>query len=175
MYPVIYQRNLFYEGNGIILNIREYLIGVTAAAIICAVVKAFFAEKGFVGSAVKMLLGLLMTLAIVRPWISVSFDSILDWPGSISTSGQTIVDEAERTALDSLRQCIKEETEAYILEKAKSMGADVDVEVTLSDADLPVPIGAEITGAVSPYTKQVIAQMMTQELGINKEAQKWIG
>lgn len=175
MHIALYQCYLFYERDGIILDIREYLIGVTAAAIFCAAVRLILPEKGFVASASKLLLGLLMTLTVVRPWVSISMEDMFQWPSSLSNEGQQIVAQAEKTTTDALRESIKKQVKSYISEKALSMGTEVEADVSLSDSDLPVPVAAVITGAVSPYAKQMITQILTQELGITKEAIEWIG
>ena len=46
--------------------IREYLIGVVAAALLCGVITTLIGTKGTVGVAVKLVSGLLMLLAVVR-------------------------------------------------------------------------------------------------------------
>ena len=78
-------------------------------------------------------------------------------------------------AEDAYRSGIKQRTESYILEKARSLGTEVTVEVTLSTEEMPVPIGVTLTGSISPYAKEQLAQMMEQELGINRKEQIWIG
>lgn len=168
------QCDLLYEGDGINVWIREYLVGVTAAALICGIIRALFPEKGAVGAVIKTLLGLAMLLAVVRPWMSISTDGIYGWKNDISFDAQGIVNNAEASAKEQLRQRIMEQTQSYILAKADSLGAQVEVSVEVSDEAMAVPCAVRITGAVSPYAKQAISRMITEELGIDREAQEWI-
>ena len=166
--------DLFYDRNGIIVWIREYLIGVTAAALLCGIIKTFLPEKGTVSTVIKMLLGLLMILSVLGPWVSVSVDGMFDWSQDLSADAQAIVNNAQQDAKDSIRQRIKEQTEEYILAKAETLGAQLQVSIEISD-ETSAPCAAEISGAISPYAKQVISQVLTDELGINREDQRWIG
>lgn len=169
------QFGVFYERNGIIVQIREYLIGVTAAALICGIVKALLPEKSGLGIVVKSLLAVAMLLAAVQPLTGMRVDGLFDWTGDISADAQTIISDAEFASKEAMQARIKEQTEAYILAKAESLGAQLEVSVTLSDNQFAEPVGVRIAGAISPYAKQVLIQTITDDLGIDREAQQWIG
>ena len=72
-----------------------------------------------------------------------------------------------------LAQFIKERTQSYILDKAQSLNAVLDVEVTLSDDEIPVPVKVCITGKVSPYARGRLENLIIEDLGIEKENQIW--
>ena len=78
-------------------------------------------------------------------------------------------------AMDAYRQGIIIRTESYILEKAKALNCDLQVEVILSSDATPVPEQVRISGSISPYAKQAISTMLTEDLGIDREAQIWTG
>ena len=156
-------------------DIREYLIGVVASAVLCGVITTLIGKKGMVGSVVKLLTGLLMTMAVVRPWVGISLDGLFGWTEDYTQQGQGIVSWGENIAMDAYQEGIKERTEAYILEKARSMGANLTVEVTLSDGEMPIPIRVTLSGNISPYAKGVLGTMLSQELGIDREEQIWTG
>lgn len=169
------QLGVFYERNGIIVQIREYLIGVTAAALICGIVKTFLPDKGGTGTVVKTLLAVAMLLVVVKPLTGMRTEGLFDWTEDISADAQGIVSDAEFVSKEAMRSRIKEQTQAYILAKAQSLGTQLEVSVVLSDDMLAQPVGVRITGAVSPYAKQVLMQAITDDLGIDREAQQWIG
>jgi len=50
----------------------------------------------------------------------------------------------------------------------------LDVEVELGDCE-PVPASVRITGPASPYARTQLQKRITDELGIPKERQQWIG
>lgn len=157
------------------MQIREYLIGVTAAALICGIVKALLPDKGGTGTVVRTLLAVAMLLASVQPLTGVTANGLLDWTDDISADANKIVSDAEFASKEAMHARIKEQSEAYILAKAESLGAQLEVSVSLSDDMLAQPVGVRITGAVSPYAKQVLMQTITDDLGIDREAQQWIG
>ena len=154
-------------------QIREYLIGVTVAAILCGIVTAISGKKGFLGSVMKLLTGLLMALALVAPWVSISLVDLFGWTENIKSDADDIVLQGQSTGEETYRRVIKERLEAYILDEARAMGADLSVAVTLSQEGTPVPVAAELSGSISPYHKQRLSLFMTNELGIEREDQIW--
>ena len=154
-------------------GIREYLIGVIAAAVLCGLVTTILDPKGMVGTAVKLMAGLLMLLAVIRPWVSISLDTLLDWTDGITVNGSNFVSDGEMMAQSAYRQSIIQRTEAYILDEAKALDCDVTVEVVLSDDDMPVPKLVKLAGEVSPYARQTLSNFLTERLGIKREDQIW--
>ena len=79
----------------------------------------------------------------------------------------------ENLARDSMADIIKEETEAYILDKAADLHENLRVEVAVGEDNLPAAV--TISGGASPYARRQIQAMIANDLGISKENQKWIG
>ena len=79
----------------------------------------------------------------------------------------------ENLARDSMADIIKEETEAYILDKAADLHANLHVEVTVGEDNLPTAV--TLSGEASPYARRQIQAIIANDLGIAKENQKWIG
>lgn len=156
-------------------EIREYLIGVTVAAILCGIVTALSGEKGFLGAVMKLLTGLLMALALVSPWVTISLDGLFGWTEAVKTDAESVVQQGQSLGEETYRQVIKERLEAYILDEAQALGLDLTVAITLADDGTPIPVAAELTGSASPYLKQRLSLLLANELGIEKEDQIWIG
>lgn len=156
-------------------EIREYLIGVAAAAILCGIVTAMSEEKGFLGSGMKLLTGLLMALALVSPWASIPLDGLFGWTQSIQADAGSLVHQGQSIGEETYRKVIKQRLEAYILDEAQALGLDLSVAVTLAEDGVPIPVSAELTGSASPYLKQRMTLFLANELGIEREDQKWIG
>ena len=72
-----------------------------------------------------------------------------------------------------LAQIISEQTEAYILDKAADLHANLHVEVTVGEDNLPTAV--TLSGEASPYARRQIQAIIANDLGISKENQKWIG
>ena len=154
-------------------QLRNYVITVVAAAVICAVINALMDKKGTHGAIVKMLTGLFLTVAVLSPWVSIR---ISDW-NSFSMDLEAAAGEAvavgEEMAADAMKGIIKEKAEAYILDKAASMAINIEVEVMLDSADLPLPEKVYLKGSASPYAKERLCQCIAADLGIPEEKQIW--
>ena len=154
-------------------GIREYLVGVAAAAILCGIANSLIGTKGTVGVTIKLLSGLLMLMVVIRPWTSVSLDGFFNWAEDISAEGADVVASGEMLAEEAYKDSIIQQTEAYILEEARALGCELTVEVVLSDGEIPVPSQVRLTGSVSPYAKGKLSTMLTDTLGIRREEQIW--
>ena len=155
-------------------SIRQYVLQIVAAALICGILTSLPFNKGMLATAVKFVAGILMILSVVQPWVSISVEGLSDWKGEIAMDGEYFMSEGVKKADAAYRQSIKEQVEAYILDEADALDCALTVYVILSDDELPVPEKATITGEVSPYAKQTLSSMMEKQLGIQKEAQAWI-
>ncbi len=152
--------------------IGDYLLGVTAAALLCALVKKLPLQASL-GSAVGLLAAVFMALSVVAPWVQLRLNEDTFSVGDIRDRAQQIASEGEKAATMELRSIISGRVGTYILDKATSLGACLEVEVTLSD-DMPVqPVAVKIKGDVSPYAKAVLQEYIQDYFGISTEAQTW--
>lgn len=155
--------------------IRGYLLSVTAAAVICAVVSALLGKKGTISAMGKLLTGIFLAITVISPLAKIQLSNADALWDDLSVDAAAAVAAGEEAANNELRAGIKSQTEAYILDKAASYAAELTVEVTLSDDDPPLPCAVRLTGSVSPYAKRQLQQLIAEDLGIPKEAQTWIG
>lgn len=155
-------------------SIRAYLLSVMTAAVICAVVKQLFKEKNGVSSVIHLLAGVFLAVTMLRPVLSVSFSSVMRDIADYENAALLVIEEGQHQAEASLAAIIKEETQAYILEQAERLKLDVSVDVRLSNDDLPVPVEVTVQGAVSPYARAYLANIIEQNIGISEENQIWI-
>lgn len=164
---------MFHERGVIVPGLREYLLSITAAAVICAIVKHMVGEKKNTGKLVYVISGLFMIITIVSPVMQFRFGDLRGYLDGLQADGQYICEEGKKMATDELKNIIKEQTEAYILNEAERLDTRLDVEVTLSDSYPPQPNQVVLKGSVSPYQKQSISQYMSEYLGISQEQQIW--
>ena len=68
---------------------------------------------------------------------------------------------------------IKSRTQAYILDKAMALELQLQVEVVLSEDEIPVPEEVRLAGKASPYAKARLQQIIKEDLGIDKEHLIW--
>ena len=154
-------------------DIRQYIIGVVAAALLCGISTALVHEKTALGSSVKFITGLLMVLAVVQPWTRISLDFFGDWQESVSADASDIVSYGKESAMEAYRAGIKEQLESYIQDEANALGAELSVQITLMEGDVPVPSRVVLSGDISPSGKQTITALLTERLGISQEEQVW--
>lgn len=154
-------------------EVRSYLLLVTSAAVLCAIVRTMFGGKSGTSAVIKMLCGLLLAFCLVSPLVnlekidfSVFVDEISDEAAQSTASGEIM-------AADAMRSIIRGRTEAYILDKATAIGLELEVEVLLNDASPPQPCAVVIRGTVPPYAKEVMSQYIADNLAIAREDQTW--
>ena len=156
-------------------EIRQYLIRVTATAIICGIVAAITGKKGSIPAMIRVMSALLLATVLIAPIVKLRLPEFSDLRDQLRIEGDAFVEEGMLSSREALAAIIKRETEAYILDKAASVGADITVNVSLTEDTLPAPKSVQISGAVSPYGKTWLQQKISEELGIPLEEQKWIG
>ena len=154
--------------------LREYLLGMLCTALFCGIITGLVGQKSFCASAVRLLAGFCMVFAVVAPLTDFQLPNLRDYYEQISWEGDEMIADGEAYAKQAMKEIIMERTRAYILEKAESCGAALTVELTLSDASIPVPIAVKLSGNISPYHKNVMTEMLEDELGITAEDQTWI-
>lgn len=153
-------------------GMRDYLLSVIAAAVIGGIVNSI-AGKGAGGSMIRLIAGLFLTFTLIQPVVDLNINSFTDWVDGISQSSTAAVTDGLSMRDNALRAGIKDAAEAYILDKACRMDVSLAVEIGLSDDELPVPESISLSGNVSPYAKQQLQALIAEDLGIDKEHQKW--
>ena len=154
-------------------HIREYLLSVTAAAIFCGLLKSLSAKQGSTGGILRLICGIFLTLTVIRPLADIHPEDLDLFSHQIRQDAHAAVEAGEDYGKTAMARIIKEETEAYILDKALAFDADITVEVTVS-GDPPVPTGCFIRGKLSPYARRQLKHILEQDLGIGEEAIQWI-
>ena len=151
---------------------RNYILSIVATAIFCTITNTLFEEKTAIGKTVRLLGGILLSVAIIAPVTKISFDNIGNYFNDISLTAEHYAAQGEDSAKESMLRIIKDNSEAYILDKANGLGLEIAVEVEVGADDM-IPNGVTISGTVSPYAREVMGTYMEDTLGIPKENQKW--
>ena len=155
-------------------GIREYLLSVICAGVICGVVTSLAGKKSANGAIIRLISGLYMSITLISPLVNIQLTDYTDYFNRFAIESDNAVFSGESAAEEELYSIIKSQTEAYILDKAGSMDAVLDVEVTVNEDSPPVPCGVTITGTISPYAKEILSRLIANDLGIQKEDQNWV-
>lgn len=151
--------------------IRSWLLGLTGAAVFCAIATEL-TPKGPVKGVVRMVCGVVMAAALVAPLYAFDFPAYALNMARYRAEAATITAEGREISDTLDRRVIEETLEAYILDKAQTLGAEVSaarVTVRWSGEGVWYPEAAEIAG----NWNGALAGAIEAELGIPKEAQTW--
>ncbi len=152
----------------------QYIVSVVTAALICGILTGFMKDCG-TKKLLKLLCGLFLTFTVLRPVVRFTVPEIPDLE-KISAEAEKASLEGKRIMEDTLTSIITAQSEAYILDKAKTMEVFLTAEVATSSEDgIPVPESVVLEGDVSMEAKQKLSQIIADELGIPKENQVWTG
>lgn len=149
--------------------LREWLLGIIAAALIVSVMYALV-PKGTLRSAAHLAGGLVLLLTILRPVMGLRMEELQirweDWEAAIE-------EEIGVYQLDTQRQMaelIEAETGAYISKKATELGCPCRAEVKTEVREgVPFPCGA----ALDIKYHAGLSRWMAEELAIPTEKQRW--
>ena len=150
----------------------KWLIGVTAAAILCALADSLMPDGG-VRRVGKLALGLVMLAAILRPLARLEVSSPAElWEGyqaQTAVWAQALEEEREQT----MKTIIEQEFAAYIVDKAEKLGAVCTAQVTCQAGENGVflPQTAVLSGRSIPEQREALAQVLEEELGIPRARQ----
>lgn len=154
--------------------IRQYLLSIVSVVIICSIMLALAGKNTTLSSVLRLLSGLLMSVVLVKPWVqnaSWRYSVYFEEAGELSERAAAY---GKSEAWSELASLIKSRTEAYILDKAASMGAQLSVNIKLTDSEIPEPYQVTVSGNASPYVKQTLKRFIANNLGISEENQTWI-
>ena len=154
-------------------GLRRYLFSLAAAALLCAMVKSLV-PKGKMERVVSMLCGVFLAMTAMSPlakWELPDFAAQLSKVQIAAEEAKTGVEIQSREALCAI---IKEKTQTYIWDKAKELGLDVEVTVTVEAKDgCPYPAAVHISGPCTASQRQALTGYIEENLAIGKERQLW--
>ena len=154
-------------------GMRDYILGIGAAAVICAITLSFGA-KGKMQPLLKLICGLVLTFSVLKPVLAFSHGGIAELGIDYGRIAEDAALAGKELGEQTLRDIIIQETSTYILDKAQAMGLDIQVDIGLDLYGPPVPKEVTIRGRLSPYERQKFSRFLREQLGIEEAQQKWI-
>ena len=156
-------------------GLRQYLIAVTAAAILCSIVKSITNEKTVTGAVLHLMAGIIMTVTVLSPVVQLDLSDIPALSDDFLTQADAAAAVGEEMAAAEINAIISEQTQAYILDKAAAFGAALQVEVCMANDGSYRPESVVLQGSISPYAKARLQSIIEEDIQIAKEKQQWIG
>ncbi len=156
--------------------LRNWLIGIVAAAMLVSVLDALL-PKGGSGKIAKLAGGLVLLLAVVQPLLQIQGETISDgWEDYKEELSQysNDLEIAEENLMEGL---IAQQSATYIQDKAMTMGITCTAEVETSpDEDgNPLPYAIVITGALTQGEQEQLTQIIATDLAIPAQRQTYQG
>ena len=153
--------------------LKDYLIGLITVAIISAVLTTLTKNSKSCNQIIKMLCGIFMVITAISPIGKIQLHDLSVHISALSTEAKSLTEEGRLAAQQEREAIIKQQLEAYIIDKAHTLETEIQVEFTLSQDELQIPESIHIRGAVSPHTKSLLSQWIYKEFGIPEEQQQW--
>lgn len=153
--------------------VRQWLLGVTAAAMVLSLADALVPEGG-VKKVCRLAGGLALLLAAVNPVIGLLDGSAL--AGALDRwkeERQSFALELEEQRDGFYLAIIEEETAAYVMDKARELGFDCVAEVTYGYDEEGVPRPWEIAarGEWTEGQREALSRVLEEELGVPAQRQ----
>jgi len=121
----------------------KYILSVGLAAILAGILNGFTDGKSSLGALTRMVCGMFLALTVISPFHDLNMTYITSFAQSFDEAAEASVSYGETIADQAVRDIIKQETEAYILDKAGLYQLKLDVEVELGDCE---PVPASVSG-----------------------------
>jgi len=155
--------------------IRTWIMGLTGAAFL-ATIATTLTPKGRPRAVVGLVTGLVTIVALIAPIIEFDYAAYASNVAHFEVSLEARNQEWEASQERLTSRIIRERSEAYILDKAESLGlVGLDVEVaTGRNADgWLFPDRVWIIGEVSAAQQRALAEFLAGTFGIPAERQYW--
>ena len=153
--------------------VKEYILNIVAVGMITAICITLVQKNTSAGMIIKMLGGIFLVITLISPLVKIRFDDLGVLWEQISAEGDLLAQEGNDSTQEALSTVIKEDLEAYILDKADELGLTLKITVQMDQHNTVMPQTVKLQGAVSPYQKRLLSAFMEEELGITEAQQEW--
>lgn len=153
-------------------EIRSYILSVTAAAVLCAMVSTLAGKSGNLSALVKLMSGVVLACVVISPVAKISAIDLSRYLDGLNLDAMAAVEAGTDYTKTQTSGLITEALEAYILDKAEELSLDISVELTLDDETM-LPSAVRIAGDASPHARSVLEQTLGDDLEIPLEAVTW--
>ncbi len=154
--------------------LREWLMGIVAASILCAAADSLMPDGGVkrIGKLAGALVILCVTLQPLAQLRGMDLTQLLSqYNQSIRQEEHSLLEQTQRTQ----KAVMEEHCAAYISDKAAQMGVvcRVEVECELHADGLYLPRRARMWGTFSDVEQSQLTRLLQRELGIPIEEQSY--
>ena len=155
--------------------LRNWIISVTAAAIVSAVALAVTPQSRS-KKATSLACGLLMITVLVGPVLKLDMESFAGYTAAFRYEAGRYIENLENTNEKLTGLMIRAQTEAYILDKARALKieeARAVVTVREGEDGMICPYAVELGGNATEDAKHELSRCIEADLAIPVERQRW--
>ena len=153
--------------------IRQWLLGVTAAAVLVALAEALCPD-GNIRGILRLIGGLVLLTAVLNPLLRLDTEEL---DRALSEYRLELEDYSARLEEENetlMRDIIEEQAAAYIQDKAAGQGIDCRVSVEAAGTgDWPVPTSVTVEGTLTEGQRAALTQMIQADFAIPAERQTY--
>lgn len=153
-------------------KLGEYVVTICCAALLCGIVNAMM-PKGTAKELLKIVGGLFLVFTIIQPVQNVQLPEAADYGAGWQEEANIIIAQGEEMARQAAMMSIKQELEAYILDKAQALRLEIRAQLKLNEETLH-PESLTIIGKGAPEARNQLNSWICRELGLTQEEITWI-
>ncbi|MEG0777491.1 MAG: stage III sporulation protein AF [Oscillospiraceae bacterium] len=153
----------------------EWIRAIAGAALIASVAISL-TPSGKTKNVLRLICGVVLIIAMISPVIKPNMPAISMDMAKYRQNADELLKKAEESTNNLSRSIIEQESEAYILDKAQSMGIAINsvcVTAKWGDEGYWYPNEIEIVSNISPGEKNRLSNSIEAELGVSKDRQYW--
>lgn len=154
-------------------QLKEYIFSIICVCLLCGMAAILIGKDEPAGKVFKLLSALFITLTVLSPWINVRLSDFQTYLDSVDDGADSAVSAGIEYANQQKTEIIKRNAQAYVLEKAKNLGAEIRIDIQVDMETGRDLSRIEIEGNVSPYVRSILSETISLDLGIPEEAQRW--
>lgn len=153
---------------------RQWILGVTCAAVLCALLQAFL-PKGGLEKAGRLVGALVLLIATVQPLAGLDYASLAETLAQYRLAQSDAAAEAAEMSGEVLKTIIEQQAAAYILDKAEELGFQCEADVVCADGEsgVPYPASVRIVSSADEEQQRRLAQIIEADLGIPADSQSY--
>ncbi len=153
--------------------LHNWILGLTASCIVTACALAV-SPKGPVERVTRLVCGIVLTAALLAPLSELDMDAYAVSLAEYRDAAARLTQELEETEERLNRVYIEQECAAYILDEARTLGAEGGAEVRARWRDnCWTPWEAELTLNADAAQRRELSEYIAAQLGIPAERQDW--
>ncbi len=152
--------------------VAKYILTLCCGALICGVILSITGSDGPGGAVRRMICGVFLVILAISPLKKLDFRELDKDITFFSKAAEAAALDGKKQAGKALDEGISDRCRAYILDKAGALSVSLEAEIQI-DSESHLPVAVCLTGAVTPAEKQILADCIAQDLGIERSRQEW--